>query len=478
VRLRWRGGAAARSGVARPRQALLLGGSATMELDFLGASAEALLRSELVEDMDLGGEWSSAGEERLLAEQRHLGAASAFDFDGASLSGGGDDVLDGNLLFGGAFLGGLDAATQMQMLSPDWFSANVELGGAVPGLVTRGLLDPQSPQLKKEPKRRTGVTKRKSEEQLSPAGGAGAGGAGAGDAGAGGAGAGAGAAGKPSTPKSIKARKLSLESNSSSSSSLDSYMDEEDKPQGGSKQTSAFRGVSCCGKDRKWQARIRDANRVRYLGRYSTEVEAAFVYDHAARELKGDRAPTNFIRLDAAQREDLKAAFINNGCVVPESHMPFVVRPKASKASSPKAARAAAHAHALADGLHPLPPPPRYDVQYDQHGQLDEDMLPRHAPPASSAGIPSANATAGSISNNSSITSNNNNTAQAQAQAQAQSASNSTVAFPDSPVAKLKTTQQPPVLSLQKHPAIKTAGAIITARLFEAYAKPEPVAAT
>lgn len=420
-----------------------------MELDFLGASAEALLRGELVEDMDLGGEWSPGGEERLSGEQRHLGAASAFDFDGASLSGGGDDVLDGNLLFGGAFLGGLDAATQMQMLSPDWFSANVELGGAVPGLVARGLRDPLSPQLKKEPKKRAGVTKRKSEDQLSPPGGAAA------------VGAGAGAAGKPSTPKSIKARKLSLESNSSSSSSLDSFMDEEDKPQG-SKQTSAFRGVSCCGKDRKWQARIRDANRVRYLGRYSTEVEAAFVYDHAARELKGDRAPTNFIRLDAEQREDLKAAFINNGCVVPESHMHFVVRPKASKASSPKAARAAAHAHILADGLAPLPPPPRYD----QQSQLDEDVLPRHAPPAGSAGTPSANATAGSTSNN--------NTAQAQAQ----SASNSTVAFPDSPVAKLKTTQQPPVLSLQKQPAIKSAGAIITARLFEAYAKPEPVAAT
>jgi hypothetical protein len=124
-----------------------------MELDFLGASAEALLRSELVEDMDLGGEWSPGGEERLSGEQRHLGAASAFDFDGASLSGGGDDVLDGNLLFGGAFLGGLDAATQMQMLSPDWFSANVELGGAVPGLVARGLRDPLSPQLKKEPKK-------------------------------------------------------------------------------------------------------------------------------------------------------------------------------------------------------------------------------------------------------------------------------------------------------------------------------------
>ncbi len=441
-----------------------------MELDFLGASAEALLRSELCEDMDLGGEWSSAGEERLLEEQRHLGAASAFDFDGASLSGG-DDVLDGNLLFGGAFLGGLDAATQMQMLSPEWFSANVELGGAGSGLFARGLLDPQFPQLKKEPKRRTGVTKRKSEDQLSPAGGAAAVGAIAGDAGA------DTAADKPSTPKSIKARKLSLESNSSSSSSLDTFMDEEEKQKGGSKQTSTFRGVSCCGKDRKWQARIRDANRVRYLGRYCTEVEAAFVYDHAARELKGDRAPTNFIRLDAAQREDLKAAFINNGCVVPESHMHFVVRPKASKASSPKAARAAAHAHILAGGQAPLPPPPRFDAQFDQLGQFDEDKLPRHAPPAStpasSAGIPSANATAGSITNNTATTNSDNNIAQAQTQ----SASNCTVGFPDSPVAKLKTTQ-PPVLSLQKQPAIKTAGAIITTRLFEAYVKPEPVAAT
>jgi len=33
------------------------------------------------------------------------------------------------------------------------------------------------------------------------------------------------------------------------------------------RQTSLFRGVSCCGKDRKFQARIRDGNQVHYLGR-------------------------------------------------------------------------------------------------------------------------------------------------------------------------------------------------------------------
>jgi len=94
------------------------------------------------------------------------------------------------------------------------------------------------------------------------------------------------------------------------------------------KQTSAFRGVSCCGKDRKWQARIRDANRVRYLGRFGTEVEAAFVYDDAARTLKGERAPTNFIKLDEGQKHQLVSAFVSNNCKVPESMMHCVTRAK------------------------------------------------------------------------------------------------------------------------------------------------------
>ena len=78
-------------------------------------------------------------------------------------------------------------------------------------------------------------------------------------------------------------------------------------------QTSSFRGVSCCGKDRKWQARIRDGNRVHYLGRYNTAIEAALVYDRSAREKKGDQAATNFVPLDAESVEIVISAFSESG---------------------------------------------------------------------------------------------------------------------------------------------------------------------
>lgn len=88
--------------------------------------------------------------------------------------------------------------------------------------------------------------------------------------------------------------------------------------------TSFFRGVSCCGKDRKWQARIRDSNKVKYLGRYASQIDAAFAYDAAARARKGDRAPTNFVPgVDAADRARLKTAF-DATLRIPESLMRLV----------------------------------------------------------------------------------------------------------------------------------------------------------
>mmetsp|Transcript_17445 Transcript_17445/g.27235 ORF Transcript_17445/g.27235 Transcript_17445/m.27235 type:complete len:287 (-) Transcript_17445:141-1001(-) len=92
------------------------------------------------------------------------------------------------------------------------------------------------------------------------------------------------------------------------------------------KQTSSFRGVSCCGKDRKFQARIRLNNSVKYLGRYATEVEAALVYDDAARALKGSKAPTNFKKMDAETVEHLKQAFVESGGVIPEQFQHLINR--------------------------------------------------------------------------------------------------------------------------------------------------------
>jgi hypothetical protein len=106
----------------------------------------------------------------------------------------------------------------------------------------------------------------------------------------------------------------------------------------GGRQTSTFRGVSCCGKDRKWQARIRDANRVRYLGRYHTEVEAALEYDKVAREIKGGKAPTNFVDMPPEVVEAVKQSFAEHGYII-EKFQHLVVRSKAkSPPSSPKGA--------------------------------------------------------------------------------------------------------------------------------------------
>uniref|UniRef100_A0A7S3PE92 AP2/ERF domain-containing protein n=1 Tax=Aplanochytrium stocchinoi TaxID=215587 RepID=A0A7S3PE92_9STRA len=60
------------------------------------------------------------------------------------------------------------------------------------------------------------------------------------------------------------------------------------------KQSSKYRGVSRCKKDGRFQARIRIGSQVKYLGRFKTEIEAAFRYDTAARNYHGERALPNF----------------------------------------------------------------------------------------------------------------------------------------------------------------------------------------
>lgn len=60
------------------------------------------------------------------------------------------------------------------------------------------------------------------------------------------------------------------------------------------KHSSQYRGVSLCSKDGRWQARIRVGSKVKYLGRFKSEIEAAKCYDAAAFEHHGIRAVPNF----------------------------------------------------------------------------------------------------------------------------------------------------------------------------------------
>jgi len=98
------------------------------------------------------------------------------------------------------------------------------------------------------------------------------------------------------------------------------------------KRTSDFRGVSCCGKDRKWQARLRIGKVVHYLGRFPTEIHAAIVYDQKVRELKGDHAPTNFQPLSAADQMELIEVFQHMECI-PQSHYKYLYQGKSAKSS-------------------------------------------------------------------------------------------------------------------------------------------------
>lgn len=61
-----------------------------------------------------------------------------------------------------------------------------------------------------------------------------------------------------------------------------------------SKGSSAFKGVSWSERSSKWRSQIWHGGRVHHLGFFDDETEAATAFDTAARELRGDRAVTNF----------------------------------------------------------------------------------------------------------------------------------------------------------------------------------------
>jgi len=73
--------------------------------------------------------------------------------------------------------------------------------------------------------------------------------------------------------------------------------------------------VSKCVKDGRWQARIRVGKKVRYLGRFKNELDAALTYDEAALALHGPRAVLNFelspeaFELAAARAAEKRAKF-------------------------------------------------------------------------------------------------------------------------------------------------------------------------
>lgn len=58
--------------------------------------------------------------------------------------------------------------------------------------------------------------------------------------------------------------------------------------------TSQYKGVSWNSKHKLWYAQIKLNNKVKWLGDYKNEIEAAKAYDEAAKELFGEFALTNF----------------------------------------------------------------------------------------------------------------------------------------------------------------------------------------
>lgn len=58
--------------------------------------------------------------------------------------------------------------------------------------------------------------------------------------------------------------------------------------------TSAFKGVSWNKRNSRWEAKVQVSGRLRHLGSYRDEIEAALAYDAAAREMFGEFAALNF----------------------------------------------------------------------------------------------------------------------------------------------------------------------------------------
>lgn len=66
------------------------------------------------------------------------------------------------------------------------------------------------------------------------------------------------------------------------------------KPRGKRTKASQFRGVSLdLRKEQPWRARIKAGDREKWLGYFSTEIEAAMAYNQAAKSLFGDAARLN-----------------------------------------------------------------------------------------------------------------------------------------------------------------------------------------
>ena len=63
------------------------------------------------------------------------------------------------------------------------------------------------------------------------------------------------------------------------------------------KRTSRFKGVTFCGETKKWRASISDGKKYRQLGRFKTEIEAAYHYDQASLQYKGEFGFRNFLPL-------------------------------------------------------------------------------------------------------------------------------------------------------------------------------------